>query len=388
MSMFTVTPNGVITIDTSDVRSDFETAYKEALGADLNLDSSTPQGQMIINDTSTLVAAQQEVVKAANNCSVYYATGHALDVAASFWGYYRKKATGTVVVVKFTGTNGTVIPAGTLVTDGTYEYATLNGATIPASGTISVQCQCTTTGPIECQAGAITDQVIPIAGISTVTNQSNGIVGYDAESDNAFRARITANWFNIRARAILGAIVDNVAQIQGVLSCVGMENPTGSSVTKNGVTMPAHSVYLAIVGGEEEAIARVIAQQKTVGAETVGNTVVSYIDDTVGYQYSYNIERPTPVNVDVKVQYSENQYTKPDTATQVEAIITQWFSDVPAQIGQTVSGGVIAQALADFPQIDLLAVKVSTDGGTTWVDYITTDYTEVAVLNSVTTETV
>lgn len=388
MSLFTVTPNGVITIDTSDVRSDFETAYKEALGADLNLDSSTPQGQMIINDTATVVVAQQEVVNIANNCSVYYATGHALDVAASFWGYYRKKATGTVVVVKVSGTQNTVVPAGTLATDGTYEYELLNNITIGALGYVYGQFQCTTPGPIECPTGALTDLVEPVAGVSGIENQSNGIVGYNAESDNAFRTRITANWFNIRARAILGAIVDNVAQIQGVLSCVGMENPTGSSVTKNGVTMPAHSIYLAIVGGENEAIARVIAQQKTLGAATVGTDVVSYRDEELGYEYSYNIQRPTPVNLTVKVQYSANQYTQVDTASTLEAVVTQYFSDNPVQIGQTVSGGMIAQALNDFQQADLLAIKVSTDGGTTWTDYITTDYTEVAVLDSVTTELV
>lgn len=388
MSLFTVTPNGVITIDTSDVRSDFETAYKEALGADLNLDSSTPQGQMIINDTSMVVAAQQEVVKAANNCSVYYATGHALDVAASFWGYYRKKAAGTVVVVKISGTQGTVIPTGTLATDGTYEYALLNPVTISANGFSYGQFQCTTPGAIECPIGAITDLVEPIADVTSVENLQSGMLGYNEESDNAFRARITANWFNIRARAILGAIVDNIAQIDGVLSCVGLENPTGSSVTKNGVTMPAHSVYLAIVGGEDEAIARVIAQQKTIGAESVGTDVVSYTDDELGYSYSYNIQRPTPVSISVKVQYSANQYTRPDTASTLESLITQFFSDNPVQIGQTVSGGMIAQALNDFQQANLLAIKVSTDSGTTWTDYATTDYTEVAVLDSVTTELV
>ena len=52
MSRFNVTPNGVITVDTVDIKSEFEEAYKGALGADLDLASSTPQGQMIINDTA------------------------------------------------------------------------------------------------------------------------------------------------------------------------------------------------------------------------------------------------------------------------------------------------------------------------------------------------
>ena len=51
MSLFYVTNQGVITVDTSEIKSDFAEAYKGALGANINLESSTFQGQMITNDT-------------------------------------------------------------------------------------------------------------------------------------------------------------------------------------------------------------------------------------------------------------------------------------------------------------------------------------------------
>lgn len=65
-------------------KADFEEAYKGALGANINLESSTFQGQMITNDTATLTKAMNEVVNIANSFSVYTATGQALDVAAAF----------------------------------------------------------------------------------------------------------------------------------------------------------------------------------------------------------------------------------------------------------------------------------------------------------------
>ena len=86
MSIFSVTPQGVITVDTSSIKGDFQEAYKGALGANLNLDDSTVQGQFIITDTKMLTTAQGEVVNIANSFSVYYATGPALDVAAAFFG--------------------------------------------------------------------------------------------------------------------------------------------------------------------------------------------------------------------------------------------------------------------------------------------------------------
>ena len=134
MSRFNVTPNGVITIDTVDIKSEFEGAYKGALGADLDLDSSTPQGQMIINDTAAYVQMQQEIVNIANNYSVFYASGHALDVAGSRYGYYRKQGTSTVVVATVHGAAGTTISAGALASDGTNEYAALDTVTLDANG--------------------------------------------------------------------------------------------------------------------------------------------------------------------------------------------------------------------------------------------------------------
>ena len=120
MSLFSVTNQGVITVDTSEIKSDFEEAYKGALGANINLESSTFQGQMITNDTATLTKAMNEVVNIANSFSVYTATGQALDVAAAFFGYYRKQGVGTVVTATLSGTANTVIEEGDLASDGTY----------------------------------------------------------------------------------------------------------------------------------------------------------------------------------------------------------------------------------------------------------------------------
>ena len=387
MSLFTVTNQGVITVDTSEIRSDFEQAYKEALGASLNTDVSTAAGQLITNDTTAITTAQQECVAIANANNVYFATGHALDVAASFYGYYRKQGVPTTVVATLTGSSGTSIPAGALVSDGTHQYKLLGRTTIPTTGSVTAEFQCTTTGPIECPAGTLTTIVTPLSGWDGVTNAYDGIVGYDTESDNVFRERITANFLNKRARAILGAIIDNVAAIDSVVSVVGGENPTDTTQTVNGIEMPPHSIYLTILGGDDAKIAQVIAQQKTLGAGTVGNTEVAYTDPNINYQYAYNIYRPTAVPVYVQVQYQPNAYTPANADTQIMGLITEFVRANPFKIGQTISGNMLAVALAEYNKVDLLAVKVSTDNST-WQDYITTSQTEVAVLTAGGTSTI
>lgn len=381
MSRFNVAPNGVITVDTVDIKSEFEEAYKGALGADLDLDSSTPQGQMIINDTAAYVQMQQEIVNIANNYSVFYASGHALDVAGSRYGYYRKQGTSTVVVATVHGAAGTTIPAGALASDGTNEYAALDTVPLDADGAANIQFQCTVPGNIECPAGALNTIVTPVSGWDNVSNTYDGVPGYDTESDNIFRERITANMLQKRARSALGAIVDNVAAISNVVSVVGRENVADTTATIDGIEMAPHSIYLAILGGEDKTIARVIAQQKTLGAATNGNTTVSYLDNDIGYTYQYLIQRPAQVELRVLVTYANTLYTPVDAQSRMVALIMEYVAANPFKIGQTITGADLANALKTYDVIDLLSVEVAINSSR-YTPYVRTTLNEIAGLTA------
>lgn len=363
MSTFNVTPNGVITVDTMDVLSQYQEAYKKALGDDLNLDASTPQGQLINNDVNNHTVLQAEIVNAINNYSVFYATQHALDVAGSRYGYYRKAGVATVVVATVTGTQGTVIPAGALASDGTHQYALLNTTTIPANGATTTQFQCTTVGTIYCPAGSLNEIVTETAGWETITNNNDGVAGYETESDSTFRQRIVANMLQKRGRSTLGALVDNIAQLPNVISVVGRENPTGNTVTIDTVQMEPHSIYVCILGGNSESIAQVMAEQKTLGAATVGNTVVTHLDESINYAYQYNIQRPADLALYVKVEYKDNLYTplQSTVTAQVKSILQEYIANHPFSIGQTIAGTDLAGAFVDFTLADIVSISVGTD---------------------------
>lgn len=379
MSIFSVTPQGVITVDTSSIKSDFQEAYKGALGANLNLDDSTIQGQFIITDTTMLTTAQGEVVNMANSFSVYYAKGPALDVAAAFFGYYRKQGIGTVVSAVLSGTPGTVIPEGSLASNGIFEFALLNTAVIGSNGTVVAEFQCTQKGSNPCVAGTLTTIVTTVSGWESVNNPSDGVQGYQTENDNEFRLRITANWLNIRARSILGAIVDNVAALGDVISVIGRENMTDIEQTIDNITLKPHSIYLCVLGGAGADIAKVIAEQKTLGAAVNGNTTVTYYDPEVDYNYDYLIQRPDFVEIDVQVQYAPNSYTPADVDTQIKTTLVNWVSDNPFKINQTVSGNELAKAFNGFNQITLLSVKVRLHGSENWDDYVSMNISQVPV---------
>lgn len=383
MSTFSVTPNGVITVDTMDVLEQYQDAYKAALGSDLNLDASTPQGQLITNDTNNHTVLQAEIVNAINNYSVFYATKRALDVAGSRYGYYRKSGVATVVVATVAGSQGTIIPAGALASDGTYEYALLNTTTIPASGSTTAQFQCTTVGQIYCPAGTLTEIVTAVTGWEAINNLNDGVAGYDTESDSTFRQRIVANMLQKRGRSTLGALVDNIAALPNVLSVVGRENPTANTVTVDTVEMEPHSIYVCILGGSADDIARVMAAQKTMGAATVGDTTVTYLDNVINYAYQYNIQRPADVSLYVKVQYKDNIYTPIESTvvSRIQSVLQEYVAAHPFMIGQTISGPDLAAAFTDFTMADVISIAVSTDGET-YTQYVATSIKQVAVLTT------
>lgn len=116
-----------------------------------------------------------------------------LERQAALYGIARQAATFASGPVRFTGTNGTVIPLGTVVqrADG-QQYQTLAAATV-ASGVATPQVRAVTAGA---SANAAANDAVtlttPISGIaSAATVWTGGIVnGIDAESDASLRERM------------------------------------------------------------------------------------------------------------------------------------------------------------------------------------------------------
>ena len=378
-SLFKINSNGIITVDFSNIKSKMEQVYKEALGSDLNVEPSSVAGQMIANDTAIINEIQTDLVALINSFDVYTAEGGALDNAGANYGYYRKQGMATVVIATITGSAGTVIPAGSLASDGTNQYTLLDNITIPSTGSIEAEFQCLTNGPIPCVAGSLNQIVSVISGWDSVNNIMDGIVGYDVESDNIFRSRITANWLNIRGKSLLGAIIDNIAQLPNVMSVIGRENPYGSAKVIDGLTLAPHSIWLTVLGGNSVDIAKTLGERKTIGAYTNGNTKINYFDENVNYNYIYKIQRPDAVNIEIQVNYEANNYTPLDIDEQIKNLIINYINNNPFMIGQTITGAELAKSLNGFNQINLLSIKVKSTGDN-YQDYVNTSLAEIAVL--------
>ncbi len=127
--------------------------------------------------------------------------GKYLDYRCEEHGLTRKAATKSTGQVKFTGTAGTLIPVGTVVsttadaaTDTqSVEFVTLADVTIPAEGYVTANIEASVAGDSgNVAAGAIDLLDVPITGVSSVTNEAATTGGADEEDDASLLARFLA----------------------------------------------------------------------------------------------------------------------------------------------------------------------------------------------------
>lgn len=186
-------------------------------------------------------------------------------------------------------------------------------------------------GPIEAQAGSLTNIETQILGWDSVSNPLDLDTGREIESDVDLRDRL----INIKSRAGAGtfdAIGSRVLEVSGVNSVAIIENPTG---VPDGAGRPSHSYEVIVVGGDDDDIGDIIWETKPAGIQTFGNTSVQTTDFDGNLQ-TVNFSRPTPIYIHVEVEYT--LYDEEEAPTKSER--DQAIADLILELGNALESGV------------------------------------------------
>lgn len=121
-------------------------------------------------------------------------SGRFLDKNAAGYGITRKPGTVASVLLTFTGSAGTTIPAGTLcVTQDGLGFATDEALTLGESGSGTVTATADAVGTAyNVPAGAIISMQQAVSGVTALTNEEAAAGGTDPETDAALFARLDA----------------------------------------------------------------------------------------------------------------------------------------------------------------------------------------------------
>ncbi|NTF54937.1 hypothetical protein G6L12_08525 [Agrobacterium rhizogenes] len=325
------TDNGFTIPSAAEVLAGVTSDINSAFGGNLNPALNTPQGQLASSETAVIDMVNQTFLKYTQQVDPAYASGRMQDAIARIYFIERNPSQPTVVQALCTGLEGVVIPEGALAiaADGNQYICTEEG-TIPVTGSITLTFECLIPGPIPCPAGTLNQIYQSIPGWDAIDNASDGVLGNNVESRDAFEARRRAS-VAVNSIGSLPSVLGAVLTVPDVLDAFVTENVSNSPVTIGGVSLNPNSLYVAVVGGEADQVARAIWSRKAPGCAYNGNTTVTVLDTSAGYvppypAYAVSFEIPDPLPILFAVDIADSTLVPADAETQIQNAIISAFA--------------------------------------------------------------
>lgn len=371
-----VTSTGVIVPDTDDVKESVQTDFQNALGNDLSLEDSTPQGRLI--DAITLY--REDVLRTcaliANVINPDQSFGTYLDSLAALFGCTRIPASNSTVTATLGGVPGTVIPADSQAQTTSGDIFVLDEeVTIASDGTAEGTFTAQESGAISCPAGALTEIKDGVIGWETITNEEAGILGRPRENDIDLEIRRKNTLYS--GRSFLGDLAAKLSNVPGVVSYYIDMNGSLDEVEKDGITIDGRSVYACVFGGIDSDVGMALYQTCGCVGYT-GETEVEVTDPSNGKTYTVAFDRPDVVEIDVLVTIKSGTGTGDVEGAVTEAVIDFNSGIVEGVdvlgIGTNVSPFEIASAITiEVPGVFIKKVEIAVHGET-----LSTDEVEIA----------
>lgn len=356
---YTFGDNGVIIPDTADIQSTVQEEYKEALGQDLSLEESTPQGRLIDIETMARVSVINFNAQIANALiNIAMSSGTALDAWGANFGIPRNGATSSTVPVIVTGRPDTVIPAGAqAATDNGTIWLSESEIVIKSDGTAEGEFICAQTGAAALGINELTTIVSGstsgVNGWETITNNEAATLGADIESDASYKQRILESLFT--GSALFGNYASICRKVENTRDVYTKDNPYGQDLILDNITIPAHSVFVCVEGGNSYDVAYALYSVKSAGAGWAGNTTVTVTDKVYNTNNTVTFNIPDSVGISVEVDAAKTINTVSDLDAQIKDLIIGYFNNDYAQENYRAPG--IRGEISPFTLASLITSK-------------------------------
>ncbi len=362
----------------TEIREELVAALKDIYGADINVDQNSPDGQMITIFAQAAVDTRELLQTIHNNFDPDQAQGVVLDQRVGINGIVRKEATFTSLAVTISvdkpvdligldNQSSDIAPdVANLFTvkdgDGN-EFYLLKSVTIEEPGAEALF-RAKEIGKVEISVGQITSAVTVIGGVTGVENHGGvAIQGQDEETDAQLKLRRSRS-VSISAIGYLESIYSNIANLDNVSAVRVYENDTGERRD----TIPAHSIWVIVDGGDDDEIADVLYRSKTAGTGMKGDVTVS-VDRPNGLEFEARFDRPENVNLYIRLNaYEKNTEgrrgsgTEGTVITETEAtrLKTLIAENLVWEIGQNAGADDIIDFVKDrHPQFRIKNVELA-----------------------------
>jgi hypothetical protein len=298
----TLGPNGLQSPPESAILAGTEADINAAFGGGLNMQQTTPQGQLAVSEAAIIGNVYSQFIALANMFDPAFAQGRFQDALARIYFLQRQPALPTTLTIQCNGLPGVTIPVNAQVQDQAGNtYVNTTTGSISNSGNVVLTFAALVAGPTAVPSTVTIFQAIPGWDSATVLS---GILGQNVETRSAFETRrqeaVAANSVGPNA-AIRGAVL----QLPGVIDCYVTDNSTNGTATIGGVVLPPNSLYVAVAQGtaSNSTVAQAIWSRKIPGTSYYpGNVTTTVLDQSSGYsppfpsyQVTYQIPNPLPI---------------------------------------------------------------------------------------------
>lgn len=277
-------------------------AFKSDDTPDINTAPETPQGQIIDAETLAITQKDAELAFLANMFNPKTARGIWQDALAEIYFIKRKKAVNSRCYCVLTGLKGTVIEKGSKIqssADGTY-WNLLETVTINGNSSVTALFECESEGAIIASPNTLNKIITTVAGWDTVNNIQSATVGTLEESQQAFEKH-RYDSVALNSRGTTSSVYARVLQLDNVVGCYVVDNKTNIVKTIDDYDLKPHSIYVAVLGGNNQEIAEAIYKSLSAGCDYNGNTTIDVTDENTKAVESVTFMRPVQQNVYIKV---------------------------------------------------------------------------------------
>lgn len=358
--------------------------FNAAFGGNMNLNLDTPQGQLASSLAAIIADKNNQIARIMNQVHPDYAEGVIQDAVAAIYFLERKPEIEATAVCEFMGLAGTLIPNGFVVQDQSGLKWTLTKQVVIDSDGVSEGVVSAPAGSFA-RAGTIDTVIQYVQGLNRVTNRKDSNTGRLKESRIDFMQRRKES-VAINSVGTVGAVYAKLYALPGVSDVYVVDNPKNEQSTVGGVTLSPHSIYAAVVGGNNQEIAEALWKYAGSGCDFNGNTVVNIEDSRYEVprpQYQIKFQRPTRQAVYFRIRVASGAEIGFDTVIK-KAVVAHFNSSPMSKIGASIYSADFFRPVIEAgisSSVRLLDIQVGASRGA-WGEKVTANIDKIPFVDA------
>lgn len=276
-----ISATGLTTATKAELLAQYTLGYQSIYGFDINLESDTPDGQMMNLFIQSVLDVEDLLTQIYNMFDPDNAIGVVLDQRVAINGIQRQIGTYTITPatigvsspVNLYGLDQAVQPVYTVADNAGNKWQLQVTQLGVMAGSYIYNFQAAEPGAVLTVPNTITIPVTIVLGVSSINNPTTyTTLGINEESDAALKIRRQRS-VSLASQGYLKGLLAALENITGVTSAFVYEN---NSSTTNGDGVPGHSIWVIVAGtGAASEIANAIYTKRNAGCGMFGS--ISYV---------------------------------------------------------------------------------------------------------------